>query len=90
MKDEKADNLKPVGSNEMLAAAFKSADRCDFLCKNVPTCKCGEKEQIQLVNWICTPAQWRCRLCHKTWEYEPANDQADRCGFIASVSGVLL
>jgi transposase-like protein len=41
-----------------------------LLCFFAPYCpECGEL-QIQLVEWICYPARWKCRVCKYKWEQE--------------------
>lgn len=42
--------------------------RRERLCENgPPPCpKCGEKHQIQLVNWI-SAIRWKCRMCKTEW-----------------------
>ena len=47
-------------------------ERREFLCKNVPSCEyCSETKQIQLRDWSCRPAEWKCRTCERKWFYEP-------------------
>ncbi len=46
--------------------------RLNFLKKNVPACPvCAETQQIQLVEYIIPPAQWKCRICKNKWSEEP-------------------
>ena len=38
-------------------------------CRPCP--RCGDR-QVQLTGYMdITPAQWRCRVCHHSFEYEP-------------------
>jgi len=58
--------------DDVMKGALEMADRREMLCKSVPPCVCGEKNQIQLVEWGKIPAIWRCRICHSKYEFEPA------------------
>lgn len=50
----------------------KSTDRRIFLSKiNISCTNCGETKQIQLVNFLITPAKWKCRICKFKFEFEP-------------------
>jgi tRNA(Ile2) C34 agmatinyltransferase TiaS len=56
----------------VLNGVFALTERRLWLCKNVPVCPaCGEKMQIQLVDWSVTPADWKCRTCKYKWQFEP-------------------
>jgi len=48
-----------------------TADRRDFLCKNVPKCQKCLHEQVQLVGYAEKPASWKCRMCKHWFEFEP-------------------
>lgn len=46
--------------------------RREWLVRNVPPCpSCSESRQIQLVDWLREPAEWRCRACKYRWTWEP-------------------
>jgi hypothetical protein len=50
------------------------ARRREWLCRNAPKCDaCGEIDQIQLSEWLFTPATWRCRRCDNKFDLEPSN-----------------
>lgn len=55
---------------------METVRRREWLCTHVPPCPvCGEKNQIQLVEWIAgPPALWRCRTCKTRWDFEPPKD----------------
>jgi hypothetical protein len=55
------------------AAIQATVKRREMLCREAPACpKCGEREQMQLVEWVNTiPAQWRCRTCKHAFTHEP-------------------
>ena len=55
-----------------LEAIKWSSIRLKFLREHMPTCpKCGEKFQIQLVEFINEIAQWKCRNCKYKFDFEP-------------------
>jgi hypothetical protein len=63
-----------VDIDAVLNGAFALTERRLWLCKNVPVCPaCGEKIQIQLVDWSVTPADWKCRACKHKWQFEPVS-----------------
>lgn len=55
-------------------------DRQDLLYSSVPLCVACGHVQVQLTE-VAPPAQWRCRICRKRFEYEPEDhrggDQRD-------------
>ena len=55
--------------HEHLAELGKRRESLARLRGNCP--KCGERDQIQLRDWLTEPAKWKCRLCSTKWEYEP-------------------
>jgi len=49
-----------------------TCERREMLGTLRPVCgKCGEAFQIQLREYLGTPAKWKCRTCGYKWEYEP-------------------
>ena len=56
---------------QVMANALKLAERREWLGKNAIHCpQCGT-EQVQLVDHIVKPAQWKCRHCKYKYEFEP-------------------
>jgi hypothetical protein len=52
---------------EAYQGAARWAERRNGLSRNTPPCPhCGEREQIQLVEWIGA-VEWRCRSCKHTY-----------------------
>jgi hypothetical protein len=39
--------------------------------KNKECPDCGDASQQQLTFWTGEPAEWRCRLCKKSYSFEP-------------------
>lgn len=62
----------------LCSAVNRLVDLRRHLIANRPGCLCGETEQIQLVDHIWhNPAQWRCRVCGRTFYFSP-NTRDDR------------
>lgn len=58
------------GNRIEVAAAL--AQRRMFLCERAPRCPhCDRSGQVQLTDWLCTPAQWKCRHCRTRFPFEP-------------------
>jgi hypothetical protein len=62
-----------VHSSDLLRGAMALADKREWLCRCAPTCSCGS-QQVQLMAYVLSPAQWRCRHCRHVWFYEPLNN----------------
>jgi hypothetical protein len=44
-----------------------------WLREHTPSCpQCGASTQIQLQDWLVTPAEWACRACKHKFLHEPA------------------
>lgn len=52
----------------VLMATMVDSRRREMLCMNVPECPACGHEQVQLMVWTTTPAQWRCRICKFKFE----------------------
>lgn len=65
----------------MVASATSSellVGRRIMLSNNAPACpQCGEKHQMQLVDWLGDPAQWRCRRCRFEFLHEPIRKKTE-------------
>jgi hypothetical protein len=46
-------------------------DRLDFLSRHPPRCAACDHEQIQLMDYFHSPAEWRCRICKHRFTFEP-------------------
>jgi transcription elongation factor Elf1 len=47
-------------------------ERRRLLCAHAPKCpRCSERLQVQLLDWLTEPAQWRCRTCGHSFTFEP-------------------
>ena len=57
--------------NKIIKKATALSDKRIALSELSIECpKCGEKEQIQLLNWIIDPVLWKCRTCKNVWEHK--------------------
>lgn len=59
--------------NEILAEVLKIADRREMLCRNAKPCPACFTDQVQLVDYVAVPAQWKCRHCKHRFTHEPMN-----------------
>ena len=57
-----------------LECAVALAKRRERLSMDAPICrKCGD-EQVQLFDWLASPALWKCRRCGHFWPDERASN----------------
>ena len=48
----------------VIASLTEFVTRREALCAKAPKCaKCGEVQQMQLVDWTGPVVVWRCRMC---------------------------
>lgn len=56
---------------ETMNNAIESHSRREYLCKHIPICPKCENEQVQLLDHLITPAEWRCRSCRHSFLFVP-------------------
>jgi hypothetical protein len=56
----------------LFISANHSVNRRTTLTAHAPPCPhCSEYLQVQLLDWLIEPAQWRCRTCGHSFTFEP-------------------
>jgi transposase-like protein len=75
-----SDDIMKIWDEQMEAIVQRSA----FLCHNARHCPFCGTNQVQLKKHT-RPAEWRCRICKKRFEYEPPiHGQGDRQKLLTS------
>lgn len=59
---------------DFIDKAFMYARRRLSLLKLKQVCPKCKTDQIYLLNYLNTIAQWKCRECRNKWYYEPIKD----------------
>lgn len=56
--------------DKIMSNALKLSNRRISLSKKVPKCPSCKDEQVQLVEYNVSPAQWKCRKCKHKFSFE--------------------
>jgi transposase-like protein len=51
--------------------ALLLSERREFLGRNMPACPSCTTKQVQLIDGVNKPAEWKCRHCKTKFTHEP-------------------